>query len=396
MGFPLYPPLFLAAASLALAGDADEAKSADAVPALGTPGAPTRELVGRERERWLAGRAFFLKEMSERDGLGPAFNATSCGACHLAPVTGGAGGLEFNVAVAPEATGGKKRGAARDDDAISRYLRSREVGQGRGLTQREIDKCVDMGGRRLDELVANTVQTPSILGLGALERVHEDEILGREDPHDRDGDGVRGVAQRVRVGNSTFVGRFGWRADLPTLNDFARAACGGELGLTVPAEVGFGQTDDGDLALDPEMTWGELDALVFFCRELAPPARGGRAAEPEVALGERAFDRVGCAVCHVPTLYGADGAIHPYTDLLLHAVAPRLPRTLDRKGEPAAFRTPPLWGIAQTAPYLHDGRAATLADAIAAHEGEAEGARKRFDALAPGEREALLAFLADL
>jgi CxxC motif-containing protein (DUF1111 family) len=359
----------------------------DTIDALGTAGAPSRALAGVERERWLAGRATFARERTPRDGLGPAFNATSCAACHRDPAVGGAGGLEFNVVLAaddPEAPA--------SDDAIARYL----SGRGGGTLERELKAGRELRPSDLELRLANTLQTPSMLGLGLLERVHEDEILGREDPHDRDGDGVRGFAKRVRVGGAVRVGRFGWRADLPTLNDFTRAACGGELGLTVPAEVGFGRTEDGDLALDPEMTWAELDALVFFCSELAPPARGGRASEPEVARGEALFAQVGCATCHVPTLYGADGAIHPYTDLLLHAVVPDLPPSVDRGGEPSPFRTPPLWGVAHTAPYLHDGRAPTLADAIAAHGGEADAARGRFERLSAAEREAVLAFLADL
>jgi CxxC motif-containing protein (DUF1111 family) len=359
-------------------------------------GGPRRELSGVELERWDAGRAFFQRAMTEADGLGPAFNATSCGACHSAPAPGGAGGIESNVRLAA----GEGQGA----DAVSRYLSQHQVScrPGPEDLQRLLEQLKDDPERRA-AFVAGTVQTPSILGLGLLERVHEDEILGREDPEDRDGDGVRGVAKRVTVGGAVLVGRFGWRADLPTLNDFARAACGGELGLTVPAEVGFGRTTDGDLASDPEMTWSELDALVFFCRELAPPARGGRAQEPEVQRGEQVFRAAGCATCHVPALYGADGPVHAYTDLLLHAVVPAGTRQLVRgtspppeDREPALFRTPPLWGVGATAPYLHDGRAATLTEAIQAHAGEAEGAHRRFDGLRPEGREALLAFLADL
>jgi CxxC motif-containing protein (DUF1111 family) len=60
------------------------------------------------------------------------------------------------------------------------------------------------------------------------------------------------------------------------------------------------------------------------------------------------------------------------------------------------FRTAPLWGAAQTAPYLHDGRAATLEEAIELHEGEAMRARDRFLALAKNDREALVAFLKSL
>ena len=105
--------------------------------------------------------------------------------------------------------------------------------------EEELDKVLSRveeqhEGQARRRLVAGTVQTPSVLGLGLLESVYEDELLAREDPGDLDRDGIRGVANRVQVGNATRIGRFGWQAQLPTVRDFVRAACGGELGLTVP------------------------------------------------------------------------------------------------------------------------------------------------------------------
>lgn len=399
---PMLAPWWtLTVAALALGGDPVLPKGTEgtAPPARGTAGAPGRELAGRELERWVAGRAFFGREMTQREGLGPAFNAASCGACHVDPAPGGAGGLEFNVRVAKDAGAAPAEGEEAVRSAISRYLETRAVLDARTLEEwrGELERLAAKEDPHLRaRLIAGTVQTPSILGLGQLERVHEDEILGREDPDDRDGDGVRGIAQRVTVGGTVQIGRFGWHADLPTLNDFVRAACGGELGLTVPAEVGFGMTADGDLALDPEMTWQQLDELVFFCRELAPPARGGRGAEPEVKRGEEVFEKLGCGVCHVPVLYGADGPVNAYTDLLLHAVVPEVPPSETGSREPVLRRTAPLWGVGATGPYLHDGRAETLADAILAHGGEGLEAGRRFGAVRAGDREALLAFLADL
>jgi hypothetical protein len=57
------------------------------------------------------------------------------------------------------------------------------------------------------------------------------------------------------------------------------------------------------------------------------------------------------------------------------------------------WRTPPLWGLKDSAPYLHDGRAATVVEAIALHGGEAEACTKRYLALPAGDRLAMLAFL---
>ena len=63
---------------------------------------------------------------------------------------------------------------------------------------------------------------------------------------------------------------------------------------------------------------------------------------------------------------------------------------------PTEWRTPPLWGVADSAPYLHDGRADTLDDAIRRHDGEAAKTQTRYTRLASSDRKALLAFLSSL
>jgi CxxC motif-containing protein (DUF1111 family) len=225
-------------------------------------------------------------------------------------------------------------------------------------------------------------------------------ILAQEDPDDRDGDGVRGIASRVEVRGREEIGRFGWRAQAPTIADFVCAALGAEIGLTV-ADVGrdFGVVEDPDAADDPELPTGDLDHLVFFCRSLAPPEPAEiSSAEQVVATqrGEIVFEAIGCATCHVPALQSAQGPVQLYSDLLLHNVAPPLDEDGRKAGEPAAFRTPPLWGVRDTAPYLHDGRAETLDAAIRAHGGEAARSADRYAAIPVPERDALIAFLRSL
>ena len=82
-----------------------------------------------------------------------------------------------------------------------------------------------------------------------------------------------------------------------------------------------------------------------------------------------------------------------FTDLLLHDMGSLGDGIEQGDATGSEFRTAPLWGVAQSAPYLHDGRASTLDAAIAAHDGEAKVARNRFLALAPSDRTALIAFL---
>ena len=62
----------------------------------------------------------------------------------------------------------------------------------------------------------------------------------------------------------------------------------------------------------------------------------------------------------------------------------------------AHFITARLWGIADSAPYLHDGRASTLTEAILSHGGEASAAAAAFDALADEEEAAVIVFLRTL
>ncbi len=57
------------------------------------------------------------------------------------------------------------------------------------------------------------------------------------------------------------------------------------------------------------------------------------------------------------------------------------------------WRTPPLWGLRDSAPYMHDGRAETVLEAISMHDGEAAGTRDRFLLLPLADRYAILAFL---
>jgi CxxC motif-containing protein (DUF1111 family) len=141
--------------------------------------------------------------------------------------------------------------------------------------------------------------------------------------------------------------------------------------------------------------------------------------------GKALFATVGCATCHTPKLGDVEGI---YSDLLLHDLGPGLTdagssygifqpnpqptpqkdpkpdqivKTVAKKSqavvaEAQEWRTPPLWGVRDSGPDLHDGRATTLEQAIALHGGEAEESTKKFNALSLQERQKLLAFLKTL
>jgi CxxC motif-containing protein (DUF1111 family) len=201
----------------------------------------------------------------------------------------------------------------------------------------------------------------------------------------------------------TVPGRFGWKANQPSLRQQIASALLNDLGVTsdlfpeenCPAVQSACRAFPRPAA--PEARPEQLDAIEFYLRWLPPPARRNTQ-DPQVRAGERLFDAAGCAGCHTPEMRSAQSTIRPYTDLLLHDMGEGLADGRpDFDAGPRDWRTPPLWGIGRDeGPFLHDGRARTLAEAILWHGGEAHPARERFRTMAVEERAALLAFLGSL
>ncbi len=200
------------------------------------------------------------------------------------------------------------------------------------------------------------------------------------------------------------VGKFGWKGQFATLHDFVATACAVELGLANPYRS---QDSPGDYAPDEEathdMTRAQVRALVAFVRSLPRPEQvmpSEAAAVTKVQRGEQVFRDIGCAECHTPDMGGVEGV---YSDFRLYdltrksagyGVEQELADDLPLNApEPEEWKTPPLWGVADSAPYFHDGRAATLEAAINAHHGQARRSRKKFEDAGRADREALLAFL---
>ncbi len=345
------------------------------IPAVGDAGGPRRALSGAERERFLAGRELFDRDHFVSAGLGPFFNGDSCRACHFDPVVGGAGPIDVNVMRFGTWTSDGDFEVPEFGTILSKLAVP-------GVLRREQDSGHNVFEPR---------QTPTALGLGAIASIPDETILALADPDDSDGDGIRGVAHVLPDGR---LGRFGWKAGVPSVREFVRDAMSNELGMTVPAEEGltFGFLEDDDTRPDPELGVAEIDDLAFFLELLAPPAP-----VRDVPAGRAIFDELGCASCHVPSLEGSDGPVNLYSDLLLHVVGPSdylgIP---DGAASEAHFRTPPLWGLAHSAPYMHDGAATTVEDAIMLHQSEAEASRLAFEALDAADRDALLNFLESL
>jgi CxxC motif-containing protein (DUF1111 family) len=216
------------------------------------------------------------------------------------------------------------------------------------------------------------------------------------------------------------LGRFGWKANQPSLRQQNAAAANGDIGLTTslfPREnVADGQraaavAATGSQDGQPEMKEDFFEKLTFYLETLAVPA-ARNTQDASVRRGTQLFAQTGCVACHTPTLTTgeypdvpelANQTIHPFTDLLLHDMGADL---ADGRPDCAAsgreWRTPPLWGIGLTAivsrhtRFLHDGRARSLEEAILWHDGEAHGAREQFMQLDQADRAALLSFLGSL
>jgi CxxC motif-containing protein (DUF1111 family) len=369
--------------------------------ARGEAGDPLAGLLPAEFTEFRTGLEDFLEVETAEDGLGPAFNGTSCAACHNIPAIGG-GGVVLEV-----------RAGYRDDRGVVTGLNP----QGDTLIHMLSVPSHGCQSQMPDDVTVIAHRAPiPLFGAGLVEAIADATILDLEDPLDRNGDGISGRAAHVidAASGARRVGRFGWKAQHATLLAFAADAYRNEMGITndiFPREFAFGvpesrmrQCDpfpDPEDRRDPFTRRRGIDNFESFMRLLAPASRSR--ADAETAAGEQVFSSIGCASCHVAALV-TDASSNPlfhrktvplFSDLLLHDVGTG-DGIRQAAAEPDEIRTPALWGLRFRRPLLHDGSAVTIADAIARHHEEAEGARSRFVALPAGERARLMAFLGSL
>ena len=414
-------------------------------------GLSARNLTNLERRTFAVGNSFFRQNWvtapastEARDGLGPTFNALSCSSCHLLDGRGkppdgpddGERGLLLRLSIpGTDAHGGPLAepvyGGQLQDRAIvnvpiegqfvilyqevagafadgETYSLRRPVYQFRGL---------NFGPMHPETMVSPRV-APAIVGMGLLEAIPEEEITMAADPDDADRDGISGRVNMVwdeRKG-AIALGRFGWKANVPTVEQQTAGAFLGDLGVTselFPAENCTASQPECEAARNggsPEIGAERLADVVFYTQTLAVPAMRD-IDDPQVQEGAKLFAQAGCDVCHTPQYRTgwheiealSDQTIFPYTDLLLHDMGPELADGRpDFQADGQEWRTPPLWGIGLVETvnghtmFLHDGRARNLTEAILWHGGEGAASRDAFIGLTKEEREALIRFLNSL
>ena len=327
------------------------------------------------------GAELFAQEFTPEEGLGPLFNEQACATCHAEPGIGGMGpdGLATVLRVGRLTDAGFDPMLGRDGRLEAHDHSISELGVA----------CDRAAGIPVGANVTSVRNTPPLFGMGLIDAIPDEVIEAGAIPK---GDGVEGQPNLVRGpdGRAT-VGRFGWKADSPTLELFVAEAFRSELGVTsthAPADALPAGTDPcpGESST-PEIDLDDVRAVAAFITGLPPPQPGSH------PTGAAVFEQIGCVACHVPAL----DDVPLYSDLLIHDMGPELDDAVVQGSAGGRdWRTTPLWGLSDRTRFLHDGRTDSLEVAIRAHGGEAAVAQRRFTSLSDDELHALLEFLRSL
>jgi CxxC motif-containing protein (DUF1111 family) len=433
-------------------GDEQLGEATAAITAVGDP------LPGTDAAGFAEAKAAFATVETQADGLGPIFNERACGNCHTQGSIGGAGiqierrfgttFLFFGVPLFdPLANDGLGPFPARGGSL--RQLMT--VGSFTGLNGQSC--TVPLEHEPPETTIHNVGRlTTPLFGLGLVDAMPDSffDNLASAQPSS-----IRGVANRVTVLlpnptdtsqslNGTRVGRFGWKAGIATLTQFAADAYVNEMGITTqhcikgtsvttfstesqpngiaqpagcddlapPQPAGNGVpagTDDaiGSCAGGKTEIQDDVSEFAEFMTFLAPPPRG--TITTAVTSGQTVFSNAGCAGCHVLTTFktpattgnGVPGnfSFNPFSDFLVHdmgSLGDRIGNFGDTVPETRRMRTAPLWGLRFRTLFLHDGRTSSLTTAITQHDGQGAAAAAAFNNLSATQKTDLIAFLQSL
>ena len=408
-----------------------------------------RNLTNEERRTFEVGDSFFNQNWvtapastEARDGLGPTFNALACSSCHAHdgrakppdndddPERGLL--LRLNVPGPDGPVDDPVYGGQLQDRGIIRVPPEGRISIQYEEMQGEYPDGTPYSLRKptysIEELAFGPLHPdvrvsprigPATIGMGLLEAIPAEDILALADPDDADGDGISGRPNTVtslRTGEAA-LGRFGWKAGQPTVEQQSAGAFLGDIGVTSSLFPEQNCPDVQQACKDapgggnPEIDETRLGMVTFYVQTLAVPAMRDTE-DDQVREGAQLFAQANCIACHTPR-HTTDAShpvrplrgqtIYPYTDLLLHDMGEGLADGhQEGQATGSEWRTPPLWGIGLVdtvsghTMFLHDGRARGLEEAILWHGGEAQASRDAFTLMSADERAALLRFLESL
>jgi CxxC motif-containing protein (DUF1111 family) len=368
---------------------------------------PITELSTADKQTFATGDALFDLSLREYDGLGPLYTRAACSNCHSEGVRGP--GLVQKMVIT-EADGIT---AAADQSKLAYGHTVHPLVAGGATTP-----VMPPAG---DASVKITLRLgPPILGRGYMEAVADSEIERVAAEQAQRTDGIRGRVNHVAYTaepnpdqrfhqhkpGDPVIGRFGLKARISSVDEFTADALQGDMGITSPlrpVEIlnPDGLTDDRKPGVD--LTIESLNLRADYVRTTAIPKR------TDDARGRALFEQASCAACHVPAMRTradypiaalADMDAPIFTDVLLHDMGDALADgTAEGEATGRDWRTAPLIGLRFNRVFMHDGRAATIEEAIHDHASpgsEANGSVAAFDALPPADREALLSFVSRL
>ncbi|MEI6864654.1 di-heme oxidoredictase family protein [Flavicella sp.] len=407
-------------------------------------------LLNQEQLEFFVGNSLFNlnwvvspSSTTARDGLGPLFNSRSCSGCHFKdgrgrpPIYSGelSHGLLLRLSIDEDSKGKPLGDLIYKGQLQDQSIPNIATEGGFDVSYEEINGTFDDGtsytlykptytftGLNYGALDSQIKVSPRIAnhmsGLGLLDAIPNEIILSNTDEFDSNNDGISGKANYVWnvEENKLTLGKFGWKANQPSIKQQVAGAFNGDMGITTslfpdencPPNVNCDDIANGG---SPELPDDDFEKVVLYSSSLAVPARRDWE-DQDVLQGKKLFEENKCNACHIqtyttgthPTLTAmSNQIIHPYTDLLLHDMGDDLSdNRTDFLATGNEWRTPPLWGIGLIETvnghtnFLHDGRAQSLEEAILWHGGEAERAKNNFKSLNITERNQLIKFLESL
>jgi CxxC motif-containing protein (DUF1111 family) len=391
----------LAAAALAQTDPGPRPPAALGAPPLS--GRPLEDLTGEQLQAFDRGRGAFVRTADVENGLGPRFNFDSCVGCHSHPAPGGT-----SPRVNPQVAVAAKLGAVNQvppfiqQDGPVRVVRFRQNPNGGpdgGVHNLFVitGRADAPGGCAITQPDfsnrQNTVfriPTPTF-GLGLIEAI-PDAVLRANFAADQVRKRELGIRGRFNTsGNAGTITRFGWKAQNKSLLEFSGEAANVEMGLTNALFPQERAEDQNCAAATPPNDARAILAMADFMRLLAAP-RPAPSTE-SIDRGSRLFDSTGCALCHTPSVGGAN----LYSDLALHGMGQALNDGVNQGvANGNDWRTAPLWGVGDRLFLMHDGRTRDLLEAIRLHDGESRQTVQNFNGLTAEQKQDVLNFLRSL